>query len=139
MSKISEDFILKQMELGPLENFLYFIGDARVKEIAVVDPAWDVDYLCSEADKAGLKITSIFLTHGHPDHVNGLEEILARHNVPAYISRASPPGRSHRPHPSIKIASPAINTFLVKKHWQPGVWPGVKIHSNSIFPTLSLW
>lgn len=87
MSSIPDDLILKQMELGPLNNFLYFIGDAKTKEIAVIDPAWDVDFLCKEADRAGFKITNIFLTHGHPDHVNGLDEILSRHDVPIYISK----------------------------------------------------
>jgi glyoxylase-like metal-dependent hydrolase (beta-lactamase superfamily II) len=82
-----QELILKQMELGPMENFQYFLGDARSKEIAVVDPAWDVDYLCGEAEKNGYRVSLILLTHGHPDHVNGLKEILARHDVPAYISR----------------------------------------------------
>ena len=70
-----------------MDNFQYFLGDARSGEIAVVDPAWDVDFLCQEAQKHDYKITSVFLTHGHPDHVNGLDKILARHNVPAYISK----------------------------------------------------
>lgn len=74
-----------------MANFLYFLGDAASKEIAVVDPAWDVDYLCKEADKNGYKIRMVLLTHGHPDHVNGLKEILARHDVPAYISRDEAP------------------------------------------------
>ena len=75
------------MEVGPAANFIYFIGDARTKEIAVVDPAWDVDYLCSVTDDEGYIITCVLLTHGHPDHVNGLDEILSQHNVPAYISK----------------------------------------------------
>lgn len=85
--KLPEHLILEQMELGPLQNFLYFLGDQRTREIAVVDPAWDVDYLCKRATDLGYTITSIFLTHGHPDHVNGLDEILERYDVPAYISK----------------------------------------------------
>jgi len=84
---LPDNFIFKQMEIGPMQNFQYFIGDARTKEVAAVDPAWDVDFLCAEAKKQGFTITSVFLTHGHYDHVNGLEEILSRHDVPAYISR----------------------------------------------------
>ena len=91
MTQLPDNLILCQMELGPLNNFLYFLGDARTKEIAVVDPAWDVDHLCAQADQQGFKITAIFLTHGHPDHVNGLDEILSRHDVPAYISRHEAP------------------------------------------------
>lgn len=83
----SEKIILQQMEAGPMGNFMYCIGDAKTKEVAVVDPAWDVDFLCAGAQKNGFTITSILLTHGHPDHINGLKEILSRHDVPAYISR----------------------------------------------------
>jgi glyoxylase-like metal-dependent hydrolase (beta-lactamase superfamily II) len=89
--ELPENLILAQIELGPLQNFLYFVGDSRTNEIAVVDPAWDVEFLCQEADKAGYKITKILLTHGHPDHVNGLDEILNIYDVPAYISEKEAP------------------------------------------------
>ncbi len=81
------ELILEQMEIGPLNNFIYFIGDKANKEIAVIDPAWDVPYLLAEAKKKNYQITNIFLTHGHPDHVNGLDEILSSCDVPVYISQ----------------------------------------------------
>ncbi len=84
---LPENLILKQMLVGPLDNFLYFLGDADTKEIAVVDPAWDVDFLCEKAEKSGFKITAVFLTHGHDDHVNGVETLLSRHDVPVYVSK----------------------------------------------------
>jgi len=74
-----------------MDNFQYFLGDKRTKEIAVIDPAWDVDLLCSIAKDEGYTITNIFLTHGHNDHLNGLDEILSRHDVPAYISKHEHP------------------------------------------------
>lgn len=86
-----ERLFIYQMELGPIQNFLYFIGDRETKEVALVDPAWDVPYLVREADRLGVKITKIFLTHGHPDHVNGLPEILKRCDVPVFISQNEAP------------------------------------------------
>ena len=74
------------MAVGPMENFIYFLGDAETRGIAVIDPAWDVNFLRSEAAKEKLKIVMVLLTHGHPDHVNGLDELLKAHNVPVYIS-----------------------------------------------------
>ena len=82
------NLILQQIELGPLQNFLYFLGDPSTKEIAVIDPAWDVDHLLKEADKHAYKITCVLLTHGHPDHVNGLKELLSAYkNIPVFMSQ----------------------------------------------------
>jgi hydroxyacylglutathione hydrolase len=84
---MTSNLVIHQYELGPLNNFLYFLGDKSTNEVALIDPAWDIPFLRKEAEKLGLKIVSIFLTHGHPDHVNGLPEILKTHDVPVYISR----------------------------------------------------
>jgi len=68
--------ILKQVELGPMMNFVYLIGCAETREAAVVDPAWDVTSILRVARESDLKISRVLVTHGHPDHVNGLEELL---------------------------------------------------------------
>ena len=34
-----ETIYLKQMELGPMQNFVYLIGDPQARECVVVDPA----------------------------------------------------------------------------------------------------
>jgi len=68
--------ILKQIELGPMMNFVYLIGCEETREAAVVDPAWDVPAILKLAKECELKITRVLLTHGHPDHMNGLEALL---------------------------------------------------------------
>ena len=82
--------LIRQYEIGPLNNFIYLLGDPETKEMAIVDPAWDVDFLCQEAKRLGYKITQAFLTHTHPDHINGLDKLLARHPMPVYISPHEP-------------------------------------------------
>ena len=37
------------MELGPMHNYVYFIGDFETKDVVVVDPAWDVDFIRASA------------------------------------------------------------------------------------------
>ncbi len=75
-----------QMAIGPADNFIYFWGDAESKEVAIVDPAWDVPFILQEAERLGLTITTILLTHGHVDHVNGVADMLKTHDVPVYLS-----------------------------------------------------
>ncbi len=82
-----EDFILRQIEVGPMKNFTYFIGDKTTKEIGIVDPGWDIHEICSKLDKEQLKLKAVLLTHGHYDHAQGLDELLSIYDVAAYISK----------------------------------------------------
>ena len=81
----SPGMILKQVELGPMSNFIYLIGCAESREAAVVDPAWDVEAILKIAGDSDLKINHIFVTHGHPDHVNGLEALLQATDARVHI------------------------------------------------------
>ena len=59
-----------------MQNFVYIIGDPQTKEAAVVDPAWNVPAILKEAQSAGYRITHVILSHGHYDHINGVEELV---------------------------------------------------------------
>jgi hydroxyacylglutathione hydrolase len=72
----SPNMIIRQVEMGPMMNFVYIVGCPETREAAVVDPAWDVPAILKLAQNADLRITRILLTHGHPDHMNGLEALL---------------------------------------------------------------
>ena len=78
---------VRQLQLGPMENFVYLVGAEGAPEVAVVDPAWDVDVIERAAQEDGKKLAAAFLSHCHGDHINGLPELLARHDVPAYAQR----------------------------------------------------
>src|SRR3954469_15218 len=67
---------LKQLALGPMQNFVYLIGDPVTKEAAVVDPAWNVPAILEQANDDGYRLTHALLSHGHYDHINGVEEIV---------------------------------------------------------------
>ena len=79
--------LIQQYEIGPLNNFIYLLGDPETLEMAIVDPAWDINFLKREAKRLGYTITKAFLTHSHPDHINGLDELLSIQQIPVYISK----------------------------------------------------
>ncbi len=92
---------LKQLELGPMQNFVYLVGDPVARECVVVDPAWEIDTIIDEAESAGMTITGALVTHTHQDHVGGslaswgmpgripgVEELLERVRAKVYVHKA---------------------------------------------------
>jgi hydroxyacylglutathione hydrolase len=75
---------IRQLELGPMRNFVYLVGLADRPETAVIDAAWDVGAIAAELENAGRKLTHALVTHRHPDHTNGLKELVARFDVPVF-------------------------------------------------------
>lgn len=86
-----KNFYLKQLEIGPMENFVYLIGDREKKECVMVDPAWDVESVLKTAELDGMKVTGALVTHGHYDHVNGLEALLGKMNGNIYVNKNEAP------------------------------------------------
>jgi len=86
----SQTLIIKQMEIGPMQNFVYFLGDPVTRQVAVVDPAWEIDTIRNEAVRHDWQIACILLTHGHPDHMQGVQELQRTHPVPVYLSQEEP-------------------------------------------------
>ncbi len=82
---------LKQLPLGPMDNFVYLVGDPATHTAAAIDPAWDAAAMVDAARAAGYAITAIWLTHGHYDHTNAVADLLAAvGDVPVYLSRQMP-------------------------------------------------
>jgi len=87
---------LRQLELGPMQNYVYLVGDPETREAAVIDAAWDIDAIIDAATHDGYTITKALITHFHPDHlggrfmgmsVTGAAELVGRLPIKAYINK----------------------------------------------------
>ncbi|XXF75993.1 MBL fold metallo-hydrolase [Myxococcaceae bacterium GXIMD 01537] len=79
---------VRQLKLGPMDNFVYLVGAPDSPEVLVVDPAWDVPAIEAALAADGKRLAGAFVSHCHYDHINGLPDLLARHDVPVYAQRA---------------------------------------------------
>ncbi|HKA30196.1 MAG TPA: MBL fold metallo-hydrolase [Candidatus Binatia bacterium] len=68
---MTQSIYFKQLELGPMQNYVYLVGDPATREAAVVDAAWDIDTIVQTAESDGYRITHDLVTHFHPDHLGG--------------------------------------------------------------------
>ena len=62
---------LKQMLLGPMQNFVYLVGDRDSRRAVVVDPAWEVDRILDTLAADEMRLEAALVTHFHPDHLGG--------------------------------------------------------------------
>ncbi len=90
------DLYLRQLRLGPMENFVYLVGSKQAKTCMVVDPAWDVAAIFAAAQQDGMQINGVLVTHYHPDHcgghlwghdIQGVAELIKAVDVPVYVNK----------------------------------------------------
>lgn len=77
----------KQLELGPLQNFVYLLGSLETREAAVIDPAWDVPKILETAAQDEMRITHIIITHTHFDHINGVADLLKKTDAQVLVHK----------------------------------------------------
>jgi glyoxylase-like metal-dependent hydrolase (beta-lactamase superfamily II) len=82
---------VRQLKLGPMDNFVYLVGAEGARETAVVDAAWDVGAALAAAAADGRTVTHALVSHHHFDHVNGLPEVLAHGGIRVHAHGADVP------------------------------------------------
>ena len=94
---MTDPLYFKQIEIGPMANFVYLVGSTETRKVAVIDAAWDVDEILRLAAVDGMEITHALVTHTHPDHVGswlrgahieGVEELLAKTKAKVVVHKA---------------------------------------------------
>ena len=87
---------LRQLQIGPMANYVYVVGDPATHKAAVIDPAWNVDAIIDEVVREGYEIDKILITHYHPDHlggrmmgqnIQGAADMLAKVKAKIYLNK----------------------------------------------------
>ena len=68
---------IEQIQVGEMANFTYLVIDEEEKEIAIIDPSWDLDKIFEIIKRNSYSVKFIINTHTHFDHVLGNEKVLA--------------------------------------------------------------
>ncbi len=72
------------LTMGFLDNNTYFLHREGEYDCIVIDPAKDGEVLVTRLREKGLEIKAIFLTHGHFDHLLGVDGVKNLSNAPIY-------------------------------------------------------
>jgi len=78
--------MITQLSVGGYDNnFSYFVNDGVSKEIAIVDPAGDMDDMLAEIHANKFQPSAMLITHSHFDHVEGVEALIQKYQIPVYM------------------------------------------------------
>ncbi len=66
----------------PFEQNCTLLYCEQTNRAAVIDPGGEVDRILAQAQKAGVEIEKILITHAHVDHAGGAAELAERLGIP---------------------------------------------------------
>jgi hydroxyacylglutathione hydrolase len=72
--------------LGMVETNTYLLADPASGEAAVIDPAWNGEWIVAQAEIHGWRIAHIWLTHAHFDHMAGASGLTKAINPPPPVA-----------------------------------------------------
>lgn len=78
---------IERYALGSLGTNCYLVENEKTKELVIVDPADCPDYMISYVKRIGYEPKAILLTHGHFDHVMGINGWKKEFDIPVYIHK----------------------------------------------------
>lgn len=81
MSKIK----VGRMVVGAVQTNCYFLQNTDTNQVIVIDPADKGDKIYEELTRSGYQVEAILLTHGHFDHIMGVDALRKLSNAKAYL------------------------------------------------------
>ena len=79
---------IRTLPLGAYQTNTYLVWEENSSVCVVIDPGYQANTILREAKALGKKISAIFLTHGHFDHVGAVRDLVAEVGGPVYPNEA---------------------------------------------------
>ena len=76
---------IQTLQVGPIMTNCYLLCDEDAKVCALIDPGDDAARVEKLVEQSGCALRYILLTHGHFDHMMGIDKFLKEFQVPVYV------------------------------------------------------
>ena len=70
--------IVRQLAVGPMQNFVYLLVDESTREALVVDSGWEIAPILQAVSEERAEVKFVVATHGHFDHISSIEELAQK-------------------------------------------------------------
>ncbi|MGN0332870.1 MAG: MBL fold metallo-hydrolase [Lachnospiraceae bacterium] len=82
---------IKKFLTGIISTNCYIAENEETKQAVIIDPAACSKKILEYIEEEGLTIEAILLTHGHFDHIMGIDGFLEHFDIPVYVHEADEP------------------------------------------------
>ncbi len=79
---------ITSLVVGPFQENTYLLEDRESNEAVLIDPGDEGERIIELVVRSSAKLTAIWVTHGHLDHVGGIAAVKRRWDVPIYLHPA---------------------------------------------------
>jgi glyoxylase-like metal-dependent hydrolase (beta-lactamase superfamily II) len=104
------DLELVALPNGQFQENCYLLGDRSRGEAVIVDPGEEWERFLAELERRRWRLTAIWLTHAHIDHVLGVGEVHTATGAPIHLHPADRPLYDNAPQQGLwfglRIAAP---------------------------------
>ncbi|MGH2902377.1 MAG: MBL fold metallo-hydrolase [Solirubrobacteraceae bacterium] len=75
---------VRMLTVGPIQENAYIVSAAGSSRAVIVDPGDEAERLLAEAEKLGVEIEAILVTHCHFDHIGAVAAVARATGAPVY-------------------------------------------------------
>ena len=99
---------IEKFVTGIISTNCYLVINEETKQTVVIDPAACPSYLMGHMKGEGLQVEAILLTHGHFDHIMGIDDLRREFPVPVYVHEGD---RETLLDPALNLSSSYTNGY----------------------------
>lgn len=121
------------LDVGGDANRCHCLFDAATRTAWCVDPSYGASQVIAVCNKRGLRLTEIFLTHTHPDHIATLPDLVRETGARAWVhprELARAPMAAPIPSEGMLALVPGVEAIFTPGHTPGGTCYRV---GNSLF------
>lgn len=115
--------IVRQLAVGPMQNFVYLLAEESSREGLVVDSGWETEPILKAVAEERVKVRYAVATHNHFDHVASLQELAQAlgAKVVAHANSPIPHNISVKGGDKLRIGSRYVDVIFTPGHSEDGI------------------